>query len=62
MGKVFLYDPRELDDLWRVMSFLGLGVTLFAVAWVYQRYVFARRDGDEDEAVDEVDDGKSIEA
>lgn len=62
VGKVFLYDTRELDDLWRVMSFLGLGVTLFAVAWVYQRYVFARRDGDEDEAVDEVDDGKSIEA
>lgn len=62
VGKVFLYDTRELDDLWRVMSFLGLGVTLFAVAWVYQRYVFARRDGDEDGEAVESDDPEAIEA
>lgn len=62
VGKVFLYDTRELDDLWRVMSFLGLGVTLFAVAWVYQRYVFARRDGDEDEDEQDIDDNNADES
>jgi len=28
------------QDLWRVFSFLGLGVSLLALAWVYQRFVF----------------------
>jgi uncharacterized membrane protein len=38
--KVFLYDMRNLSDLYRVFSFLGLGVSLLALAWVYQRFVF----------------------
>lgn len=44
IGKVFLYDTANLSDLWRVFSFLGLGVSLLALAWVYQRFVF-REDG-----------------
>lgn len=40
IGKVFLYDMANLSDLWRVFSFLGLGVSLLALAWVYQRFVF----------------------
>lgn len=40
IGKVFLYDTANLSDLWRVFSFLGLGVSLLALAWVYQRFVF----------------------
>jgi uncharacterized membrane protein len=40
IAKVFLYDMANLSDLWRVLSFLGLGVSLLALAWVYQRFVF----------------------
>lgn len=40
IGKVFLYDMANLSDLWRVFSFLGLGLSLLALAWVYQRFVF----------------------
>jgi uncharacterized membrane protein len=38
--KVFLYDMSNLSDLYRVFSFLGLGVSLLALAWIYQRFVF----------------------
>ncbi|MEZ5332112.1 MAG: DUF2339 domain-containing protein [Thermoanaerobaculia bacterium] len=38
-GKVFLYDLGNLGGLWRVLSFLGLGASLFLLAWVYQRFV-----------------------
>jgi uncharacterized membrane protein len=44
IAKVFLYDMANLSDLWRVFSFMGLGVSLLALAWVYQRFVF-REDG-----------------
>ncbi len=40
VGKVFMIDAANLKDLWRVLSFLGLGLTLFVVAYVYQRFVF----------------------
>ena len=40
VAKVFLYDTRNLGDLYRVLSYLGLGVSLFALAWLYQRFVF----------------------
>ena len=40
--KVFLVDTSGLDGLWRVASLLGLGVSLFALAWIYQRFVFRR--------------------
>jgi uncharacterized membrane protein len=39
--KVFLYDMASGGDLYRVFSFLGLGASLFALAWLYQRFVFA---------------------
>jgi uncharacterized membrane protein len=35
--KVFLYDMRELSQGYRVLSFLGLGVLLMAVSFVYQK-------------------------
>ncbi len=38
--KVFLFDTRHLTDLWRVLSYFGLGVSLLLLAWVYQRFVF----------------------
>ncbi len=40
VGKVFLFDMGDLEDLWRVASFLGLGLSLVAIGFVYQRFVF----------------------
>ncbi len=42
VGKVFLFDTRNLSDLYRVFSFLGLGLSLLLLAWLYQRFVFRR--------------------
>jgi uncharacterized membrane protein len=40
VGKVFLVDMAKLGDLYRVFSFLGLGVSLLLLAYLYQRFVF----------------------
>jgi uncharacterized membrane protein len=37
--KVFLYDTARLSDLYRVLSFLGLGASLLLLAFLYQRFV-----------------------
>ncbi|QDU70733.1 DUF2339 domain-containing protein [Mucisphaera calidilacus] len=42
VGKVFLLDTTQLDGLYRVASFFGLGLSLLAVGYVYQRFVFGR--------------------
>ena len=39
--KVFLLDTRHLDGLLRAGSFLGLGLTLMVLGYVYQRFVIA---------------------
>ncbi|NOT38927.1 MAG: DUF2339 domain-containing protein, partial [Alphaproteobacteria bacterium] len=44
VGKVFLYDARELEGLLRVASFFGLGLSLLGLSWFYTRYVFAREE------------------
>lgn len=44
VGKVFLVDMSGLTGLLRVFSFLGLGVFLLALGFIYRRYVF--RDGE----------------
>jgi len=44
VGKVFLYDASELTGLWRVVSFLGLGLCLLALSWFYSRFVFTPTD------------------
>ena len=36
----FLFDAASLSGLYRVLSFLGLGLSLVALGWVYQRFVF----------------------
>ena len=38
--KVFLFDMAEIGGLFRVASFLGLGLTLMAIGWIYRRFVF----------------------
>lgn len=40
VGKVFLYDLRHLQDLYRVGSLLGLGASLLLISFLYQRFVF----------------------
>ena len=40
IGKVFLFDTADLEGLWRVASFLGLGLSLVAIGFIYQRLVF----------------------
>lgn len=37
--KVFLVDAAALDGLLRILSFLGLGVALIAISWVYGRFL-----------------------
>lgn len=43
VGKVAV-DTAQLKDLWRVLSLLGLGLSLIVLGYVYQRYVFRRPD------------------
>ena len=38
-GKAFLLDMAELGGLWRVLSFLGLGLTLIGLGAVFRRFV-----------------------
>ena len=38
-AKVFLIDMSGLVGLWRVLSFLGLGLTLIALGVIYRRFV-----------------------
>ncbi len=40
VGKVFLFDMAALDGLYRVVSFLGLGLCLMLIGLLYQRFVF----------------------
>jgi len=37
VGKVFLYDMAALDQGYRVLSFVVLGLLLLAAAYAYQR-------------------------
>lgn len=43
VGKVFLYDASELEGLFRVCSFAGLGLSLLGLSWFYTRFVFGDR-------------------
>ncbi|TAF39880.1 MAG: DUF2339 domain-containing protein [Alphaproteobacteria bacterium] len=44
VGKVFVYDASELEGLFRVFSFFGLGLSLLGLSWFYTRFVFSNRD------------------
>ena len=39
--KVFLYDAAELEGLYRVFSFFGLGVSLIGLSFFYTRFMFS---------------------
>jgi len=36
--KLFVYDLRNLETLFRILSFIGLGVILLGVSWIYTRF------------------------
>ncbi|WP_319534663.1 DUF2339 domain-containing protein [uncultured Vibrio sp.] len=36
--KVFIWDVRSLDGFWRAISFLGLGASLVALGWLFQKF------------------------
>jgi uncharacterized membrane protein len=38
VGKVFFYDLRNLETLYRIFSFVGLGAILLLVSWIYTRF------------------------
>jgi uncharacterized membrane protein len=38
IGKLFIWDLRNLDPLPRILSFVVLGALLVAVSWVYTRF------------------------
>jgi uncharacterized membrane protein len=38
IGKLFLWDLRNLDTLPRIVSFIVLGGLLVGVSWVYTRF------------------------
>lgn len=40
VAKVFLFDAAELEGLLRIFSFLGLGVSLIGISFLYTRFVF----------------------
>ena len=41
--KVFLWDMGDLDGLWRVVSFLGLGLALLGIAYLFNRLSHQRQ-------------------
>ena len=45
--KVFLSDMAALGGLYRVASFLGLGLFLVGIGYIYQRYVFTGKKAEE---------------
>jgi uncharacterized membrane protein len=41
--KVFVIDMSTLTGVYRALSFMGLGVVLVAIGWLYQRILFRPR-------------------
>ena len=41
--KVFLFDMSNLTGVFRALSFMGLGLVLVVIGWLYQRILFKRQ-------------------
>jgi uncharacterized membrane protein len=41
--KAFVIDMGGLTGVWRALSFIGLGLVLVAIGWLYQRILFPKR-------------------
>jgi uncharacterized membrane protein len=42
IAKVFLFDMADLSGIWRALSFIGLGLVLVGIGYLYQRVLFPR--------------------
>ena len=40
--KVFVSDMSDLEGLYRILSFMGLGICLVGMGWLYTRFVQPR--------------------
>jgi uncharacterized membrane protein len=40
--KVFLHDLAGVQGIFRALSFIGLGLVLMGIGWLYQRLLFPR--------------------
>ena len=43
VGKVFLIDMAGLTGVWRALSFIGLGLVLVGIGYLYQRLLFVKK-------------------
>ncbi len=43
VAKVFVVDMSGLEGVWRALSFIGLGLVLVGIGWLYQRLLFRPR-------------------
>jgi uncharacterized membrane protein len=43
VAKVFLFDMADLAGIWRALSFIGLGLVLVGIGYLYQRLLFPPR-------------------
>ena len=43
VAKVFLVDMSGLTGVWRALSFIGLGLVLVGIGYLYQRLLFAKK-------------------
>jgi uncharacterized membrane protein len=43
VAKVFLVDMADLTGIFRALSFIGLGLVLVGIGWLYQRLLFPQR-------------------
>jgi len=43
VAKVFFVDMADLTGVWRALSFIGLGLVLVGIGWLYQRLLFPPR-------------------
>jgi uncharacterized membrane protein len=43
IAKVFLIDMADLAGIWRALSFIGLGLVLVGIGYLYQRLLFPPR-------------------
>ena len=41
--KAFVIDMSTLTGAYRALSFMGLGIVLVAIGWLYQRILFRRQ-------------------
>ena len=54
IAKVFIYDMRNLSSVYRVLSFIGLGILLMAVSFAYQKDWLGLREADANAGNEEV--------